>query len=127
MKIDVIHALAFKELYEEIKNKTLPIKTAYKFSKIIRAIDNELIFFQDRMKQLMEKYGKKDENGQFILTNDQKGIQIQEDKISACKEETQELYNLAIDVRVDKFKLEELISLEVTAQDMQILSVFIED
>lgn len=127
MKIDVIHALAFKELYEEIKNKTLPIKTAYKFSKIIRVIDNELIFFQDRMKQLMEKYGKKDENGQFILTNDQKGIQIQEDKISACKEETQELYNLAIDVRVDKFKLEELISLEVTAQDMQILSVFIED
>ena len=127
MKIDVMHALAFKELYEEIKNKTLPLKTAYKFSKIIRTIDNELIFFQDRMKQLMEKYGKKDENGQFILTNDQKGIQIQEDKISACKEETQELYNLAIDVRVDRFKLEELISLEVTAQDMQILSVFIED
>jgi hypothetical protein len=128
MTITMINVLELNRFYNNIKNKKLPFQVAYKFSKIIRLIQGDVDFFEKEMDKLLNEYGKRDETGQFILTEDNKGIVIQEEHIDKCRKKMDELYHLPITIEGDiSFTVEELDFLDMTPQEISVLMPFIRE
>ena len=128
MTITMLNVLELNEFYNNIKNKKLPFQVAYKFSKIIRLIQGDVDFFEKEMNKLLNEYGKRDETGQFIFTEDNKGVVIQEEYIDKCNEKMNELYHLPITIEGDiSFTVEELGFLDMTPQEISILMPFIRE
>ena len=72
------------QLQKDIINKKMPIKIAYKFTRLFKEIQGQIDFFNSTIEKLINEYGQKDENGNFILTEDKTGVKIQEDKYKEC-------------------------------------------
>ena len=54
------------DVLKEIASKKMPAKTAYKFARINSEIDRENITFQETRRDLVLKYGERDENGNLM-------------------------------------------------------------
>ena len=77
MEITMKDILPLNEFYQRVKNNNkLSIKTAYKFSKLFSNLDNEVAFYQNKISELIQKYGARDENGNLISTDDKNYISI---------------------------------------------------
>lgn len=48
----------------------LPFKVAFSLAKDIREIDEALTVYENKRKELINKYGKKDDNGELIIKDD---------------------------------------------------------
>lgn len=127
MMMKMAQILEFKSFYNGIKDTQLPIKTAYKFSKLIRKLDEEIKFYQTQFQHIIEKYGEKDENGKFKLTEDKQGVSVKQENIEACQKELSELHNLDIEISDISFNLDELASLNMTIEQMSIIMSLIEE
>lgn len=127
MTIKMHQILEFQLFYDKIKEKEMSIKTAYKFSKLISRLDTEIKFYQKKFQSILEKYGEKDEKGNFKLTEDKKGVVIKQENLLVCQKEVEELHNLDIEISEADFTLDELDSLNVTIQEMNIMMPFIKE
>lgn len=126
MKISEL--LQINSLQEKIQDKKLPIKTAYKFNKLFQSVQEDITFFNTTLQKIIYNYGLKDENGNYVLTEDQKGVKIQEDKKDECMVEIQELNNLDSELKyIPHFTIEELDTLELSVQELSCLMPFIEE
>lgn len=127
MKIKMYQILEFENTYNKLKNEKMSIKTAYKFSKLAREIENERFFYQTKLQSIIETYGEKDDEGNFVLTEDKNGVQIKKGEIEKCQREVAELSNLDIEINGVEISIEELENFELTLQDMEILVPFIKE
>ena len=127
MKIKMIKVLDLRDLYEKIKTQSLPITTTYKISKLFTAINSEIEFYQTQLNSIIQEYGKKDENGQFLMTEDKQGVQVEQDKIAEAQSKIVELHNLEVDLPDIKFNLPELEKIELSVEEFNNLLPFIED
>lgn len=125
MTVNIIDILNFQVFYEKIRDKKLPIKTAYKFTKFFKKVDEEIIFYQTKLREIGELYGEKDENGQLVLIDGKNGIKIKDDKINECREEITALNTLEVEIDDISFSVEELDGLELTIEELYPISVFI--
>lgn len=116
------------QLREKIENKKMPIKTTYKFTRLFKEIEEQVNFFNKTLSDLIKEYGKRDENNEFILTENKTGVMIQEDKYDECMEKVQELNDLEPEFSyIPSFKLEELDNLELSIEELDSLMPFIEE
>lgn len=127
MKIKMAKILDLRDIYEKIKTQSLPITTTYKISKLFTSINSETEFYQTQLNSIIQEYGKKDENGQFILTEDKQGVQVEADKISEAQAKIVELHNLEVDLPDITFSLPELEKIELSVEEFNSLLPFIED
>lgn len=114
-------------IYESIKNEKMPIKTAYKLSKLIKTIEEEDQFYRTKFQELIEEYGEKDENGQYVLINNDTSVKIIDGKQKECSEKMNDLQNIEVKTPDIKFALEELESINMTVEMITALMPFIED
>lgn len=125
MKMSNLMLLA--RLRPKIANKKMSIKTTYKFARFFKEIEEQIEFFNNTLQELIEEYGQKDENNNFILTEDKNGVKIKEDKYDECMNKIDELNNLEINlVYQPTFKIEELDNIELSMNELQLLMSFIE-
>lgn len=124
MTIKLSEILNFQNFYSKIKDKKLSIKTAYKFTKIFHVMDEEIKFYQTKLKEICETYGEKNEDNSFIFTEDG-GIKIKEDKVTECQREIQALSNFTVEIPDFVFTIEELGDLELSVDDLYPVLKFI--
>lgn len=127
MTVKMYQVLEFENFYNKIKDIKMPIKLAYKFSKLMREIDNERIFYQNKLQSIIEAYGEKDNDGNFVLTQDKSGVQIKKEDLEKCQKEVMELSNLDVEINGIEISINELENFELTLQDMNILMSFIKE
>ena len=127
MKTTMLKVLNLRDLYPKISAQTLPISTTYKLSKIFDTIKSEAEFYSTHLDSIISEYGKKDEEGQYILTEDKSGVQIDPEKIPEVESKLQELWNIEVELPDIKFTLHELEKLELTVQEFNNLLPFIKD
>lgn len=127
MKVKMYQILEFENLYNKIKDVKMSVKTAYKLSKLSREIDNERIFYQTKLQSIIDAYGERDTEGNFILTQDKTGVQIKKADLEKCQKEIMELSNLDIEITGIEISIDELENFELTLSDMHILMLFIEE
>ena len=119
--------LEFQKLYMELKDRSMPFKTARKFSKLFNKLEEEIVFYQENFKKLVDKYSEKDEEGNPVLLDDGQGIKIKEDLITECNMKVDELNNLDVEITDIKFNEEELENLNLTIGEVSFLIPFIEE
>lgn len=111
---------------KEIREKKMPAKTAYQFARIIRELDKELQNFQDTRNGLIERYGKKDDNGKLI-EDDEGNYTIFPDKEDIFKAEVDGLMKSKIHINCEQIKLEEINENDFTPAEIGELFLFIKE
>ena len=122
----IIDALNFLEAYSSIKNKPLKINIIYKLSKCLEECEKERDFYQQQLANILNKYAKKDENGNFIYTNEKTGILINESQQQVCEKELSELLTLDININEKYFiKITDIADLELDIETFNKIKPFI--
>ena len=91
-------AIDFRDAADSFRNKKLPLPGAYKLNKILHNLEKDFEFYLTRFQEIIEKYAKKDEQGNYEFTEDGTQILIQDGKVDECNKELEELFNLEITI-----------------------------
>ena len=114
----------FQSLTTSIK---LPIKTAYKISRLSNAIDQEITFYQVKFREIVEEYCQRDENGNYVPTADGQGFQIISGKEAECNQAMIDLQSLEVELPDITFVIDEFDGMELTVNDLSGIMPFIVD
>ena len=118
--------LDLQVLYKSIANTKLPLKTTYKFTRLMKRAEEEITFYQEKFREIVEEYGVK-ENGEYKLTPDGQSIAIIPGKEVECNTKLAELRNLDVQIDGIKFSIEELEGIDVSISELSCLMSLIED
>ena len=113
-------------LYNSIANAKLPIKTTYKFTRLMRRAEEEITFYQEKFREIIEEYGVT-ENGEYKLTSDGQSIVIIPGKEIECNTRLAELRNLDVSIEGITFTIDELEGIDVSISELSCLMSLIED
>lgn len=119
-------AIGFGNLYAQIKDAKLPLKTAYKFSKLTRLLEKELVFYQDEFTKIIDTYANKGEDGKPIYI-DKETVEIIPGKEKECADKVHELRNLEIQIDGISFTIQELEVLSLSIEEISCIISLIED
>ena len=121
--------LQLEGLLQKLTQKELPIRTLYKVDKLIKLVGKEKDFYQTQFQALVDTYAERDENGNYIYTdNSAEAVKIIPDKIAECQSKMNELVNIEItDVPDISFTFEELDSLTLSYAEARPLMNFIKE
>lgn len=109
----------------KISHSAMPAKTAYKISKLSNFLKDDANFYTERLSQIIEQYGEKDENGEPVISGN--GYKIQEDKTDECAAAIKELSGIEATTLDTKIYLSELDNVELSPDDIAAIYDFIEE
>jgi hypothetical protein len=118
--------LELQNLYSSIANIKLPLKTTYKFTRLMKRAEEELAFYQEKFREIVEEFGVK-ENGEYKLTPDGQSVAIIPGKETECNSKLTELRNLDVPIEGITFTIEELEKIDVSISELSCLMSLIED
>ena len=118
--------LDLQVLYNSIANVKLPLKTTYKFTRLMKRAEEEIAFYQEKFREIVEEYGVK-EDGEYKLTPDGMSIVIVPGKEAECNNKLAELRNLDVSIEGITFTIDELEGIDVSIQELSCLMSLIED
>ena len=118
--------LELQVLYNSIAAIKLPLKTTYKFARLMRRAEEEIAFYQEKFREIVEEYGVK-ENGEYKFSPDGQSVVIIAGKEAECNQKLIELRNLEVPIEGITFKIEELEGIDVSIQELSCLMSLIED
>ena len=127
MKLQLQTILNFSQFYSLTVSRNLPIKTAYKLSKLSTAVENEITFYQTKFREILNEYCLVDDNGNYVPTEDGQGFKIQPGKEIECNQAMADLHNLEIELPDITFSIDEFDGLELRIQDLNGIMPFIVD
>ena len=96
----------FKNSNNFFAEANLPLKGAYKINKIRKAVEKESEFYSDEFQKIIDKYAKKDDEGNIIFSEDGEQIMIQDGKVQECNQAITELQKLETEIDNCNLKIE---------------------
>lgn len=118
MKVKLSQIEAVKSSLRTFLSKELPIRIAYRFSKLVKKLDDELTDLDANRRELYKKYGKPKED-------DPNQIAITEENREAFLAEIKELLDEEITVDFEPVKVDDLGDIKISSIDLANLSLFI--
>ena len=116
----------FRNSEDFFMEANLPLKGAYKINKIRRALDKEAEIYSTKFQEIIEAYGKKDENGKIMFSESGEQILIQEDKLEECNKAIEELQGIEIEIDNYNLTIDDLgENLECTPEELDALMPFL--
>ena len=118
-------ALDFRKAYNFFNEIKLPLKAAYKLTKIKQAVEKETEYYGEKFQEIVDTYAKKDENGNLMYNEDGNQILIKDGMVMECNQKLEELHNLEIGIENYNLTIEDLgEGIEVTTEDLDALMPF---
>lgn len=114
-----------KSVFAPIVRLKLSPKLSYKIMKLLKEIEFDETFLNNKIKELIDEYGERDKSGKFVIENG--NIVIQKDKEQECQKALLELNNLEVDKPTCSFTLNELQEITLSVQDMAIIENLIKE
>ena len=118
--------LELQNLYNSISAIKMPLKTTYKFARLMTRAEEEIVFYQQKFGEIIEEFGEK-EDGQYKFTPDGMSIAIIPGKEIECQTRIAELRNLDVDIEGIKFTIEELEGIDISISELSCIMSLIED
>ena len=113
-------------IFDKIKSNKLPFKTSYRITLLMLEVEKHINFYQESFRYLLAEYGKKDENGNIIPTEDGQGVLLAEETIQEAHQKLGELRELDVELPDYKFDLDAFGDIEISPQEMLVLMPVIE-
>lgn len=118
-------ALDFRRAYNFFNGIKLPLKAAYKLTKIKNAVENETQYYGEKFQEIVDTYAQKDENGNLKYNEDGTQILIKDGMVMECNQKLEELHNLEVGIENYNLTIEDLgEDIEVTTEDLDALMPF---
>lgn len=124
MKISLYNLIQVLTIEDKLSTQKLPIKVAYRLSKIFSRAREEANFYQEKLLEILKNYGEKDCNGE-IITSENGNVSIQKDKIDECSKELSELQNLELEIPDYSISLDSLETVKISLDEISVLLPFI--
>lgn len=119
-------ALDFRKAYIYFNGIKLPLKAAYKLTKIKQAIEKETEYYGQKFQEIVDTYAQKDENGNLKYNEDGTQIMIKDGMVMECNQKLEELHNLEIGIENYNLTIDDLgEGIEVTVDDLDALMPFL--
>ena len=127
MKYNLLDIISYNQFLLSPKLNDLPLSARYKFSLIIPLLAPHIQFYEKRQQEIAAKYGKKDEEGNFVKTEDGKGIIIEDKFIDDFEKAIKELNELTVEIDADKItcSLNDLEKANLSIAELSQISSFI--
>ena len=127
MKYNLLDIISYNQFLLSPKLNDLPLAIRYKFSLIIPLLAPHIQFYEKHQQEIAAKYGKKDEEGNFVKTEDGKGIIIEDKFIDDFEKAIKELNELTVEIDADKIacSLDDLEKLNLSIAELSQISSFI--
>ena len=119
MKFAAFQNPAVTALLQKLFNAQVPVRTAYKLSKIQKAVAVESERYQNLRMKIIKKFGTKDEQGQLIV-DDNGNAKLEDSVIEAVTAEMKELHDLVVELP-EKIKIDDLANVQLSATDLSVL------
>ena len=121
------NVIELREVIGEYADSNINFSTAYKFMKIIEITEKDYQFYIEKTKEIINTFGKKDENGELMIESNG-AVRIQEENIPAAQEKMDEMAKIEIDIPEKYFvKLEDLEELKISCRKMRAFMPIIVD
>ena len=127
MKYNLLDIISYNQFLLSPKLNDLPLSARYKFSLIIPLLAPHTQFYEKRQQEIAAKYGKKDEEGNFVKTEDGKGIIIDDKFIDDFEKAIKEINELTVEIDADKItcSLNDLEKANLSIAELSQISSFI--
>lgn len=109
--------IGLQNFFATVADKKIPVKTAYKLSKLARRVEEEVQFYQKEFKAIIDEYAKK-ENGQYVFAPDGLSIEVIDGKDDECNAKIFELKTIEVDLKDIAFSIEEFENLDLTLAEL---------
>lgn len=129
MKTNLQDCLVFQEIYNNLKEKVIPIQLAYSLTLLNEKNKTNYSFWQEEFNKILNLYCEKNEDGTIKMSDDQSSFIIIKDKIEECQKAIMELNNTEVEIEKIKIKtkdFEKLNEVNLKFGDLEILLKFLE-
>ena len=117
----------FRNAIDTFSEMDLPLKAAYKINKIKKTVEKESDFYSEQFQEILNKYAKKDENGDLVFSESGDQIMIKDDMVDECNQALSALQNLEIQIDNYNFTIDDLgENLTCTPENLEALMPFME-
>jgi hypothetical protein len=117
----------FTTFYEAVKDSKLSIKTAYRLTKLTKAIENELGFYREKLQAIIKQYAQLDEEGKPIPTDDGAGVILRPETEADCYAAIYELQDIEVELPDIKFTFDEFEGTQLTIAQINTAMNFFEE
>ena len=117
----------FTTFYEAVKDSKLPIKTAYKLTKLTKAIESELSFYREKLQAIIKQYAQLNENGCAIPTDDGAGVKLRPETEADCYAAIYELQEIEVELPDIKFTFADFENTQLTMAEINSAINFFEE
>ena len=93
----------------ELNNAKLPVKVAYAITKNINKINSELKAYNEEKTKLIDKYGKKDEEGK-LKADEYGNVTLKEEYIQDWNRDIAELLSIENEIDIHMINLDDLLN-----------------
>lgn len=114
-----------KGVFTPLCQEKLSPRLSYKLMKFISKIEIEEAFFNEKMKEIIDAYAEKGEDGNFIALDG--GIKIKDECKIECNKALAELHAVEVEAPNITFTLDELSEVKLSVEDMMALDEFIKE
>ena len=126
-KVTMEQIIDFRNAIDTFSEMDLPLKAAYKINKIKKTVEKESDFYSEQFQEILNKYAKKDENGDLVFSESGDQIMIKDDMVDECNQALSALQNLEIQIDNYNFTIDDLgENLTCTPENLEALMPFME-
>lgn len=117
--------LRAREIIFQHKDDKISSLLAYKFMKFMKASDSEEAFYKEKVKEAIEEFSLKEEDGKNKLVNGK--IAIIPSKIDEFNKVINEIDEIDVEAPKIKFSINELEAIVLSVSEIYVLDEFIEE
>ena len=112
-------SIKFVQFYDRIKDEQMPILTAYKLLKIYKQAKEDESFYYSKVREILNKYGQLDEQGNLIPIANGTGVKLKEGVEADCAKELNELMEVESTIEFEPINLALFKELSLTPSDIE--------
>ena len=127
MTLTMQQILNLPQFYAEVKSAKLPLKTAFKLSNLAKEVENKTQFYQEKFQEIVNEYGEKDADGNFVTIEATGNIKIAAGKEEECQTKIYELNTLEVELPDTKFDIEDFGNIELSLEIFNIITPFLNE
>jgi hypothetical protein len=125
MQIKMYQILDFPNFYALVKNQKITFKTSYRLAMLAAEVEKQYNFYTEQFRVLLDQYGQKDAEGNFIPTDDGQGVKLVQETMEECYTKVNELRDLDITLPDCYFSLDDFDGIELTPIEVNAIIPFI--
>lgn len=125
VKVTMDQIMDFRNSDDFFEDTVIPLKGAYKINKIKKNVNKEAEFYSEKFQEIVDKYAKKDDDGNPKFSEDGNQILIEDGMIEECNNALEELQNLEVEIENYDLTIEDLgEGVEITPDRLEALMPF---